>query len=229
MVDKKKDPKIEELLEVGAHFGYASARRHPSTKKYILGSKNKVEIFDLEKTVEKLEEAKTYIAELAGGKKTILFISSKGETRDIVRNVAESVDMPYVAGRWIGGTITNFEQIRKQVEKLTTLKDQKEKGELGKYTKKERLMIDRDIERLEEMFSGIVGMNKVPDAVLIIDPKQEKTAISEAMQKEIPIIALANSDCNISDINYPVPANDSARASIEYIVKDLISAYKSTK
>ncbi|MCI5108476.1 MAG: 30S ribosomal protein S2 [Candidatus Pacebacteria bacterium] len=226
MVDKKKDPKIEELLQVGAHFGYASQRRHPSVAKYILGSKNKVEIFDLEKTVLELEEVKKVIAEAAEKKKRILFASSKGEAREIIRKAAESIDMPYVAGRWIGGTITNFDQIKKQVEKLVTLSEQKEKGELGKYTKKERLMIDRDIERLQEMFSGIVGMNKTPDLLFVVDPKQEKTAVSEAVQKGIPVIALSNSDCDISIIDYPIPANDSARASIEYILKDLVSAYK---
>lgn len=216
---------VEELMGLGAHFGYASARRHPSTKKYILGSKNKVEIFDLEKTAEKLAEAQEAVKEMGASGKTILFVSSKGEARSIVKQAAESIDMPYVAGRWIGGTITNFEQIRKRVVKLVDLMDQKEKGQLGKYTKKERLMIDREIERLNSMFEGIVSMAKTPDAIFVVDSKQEKIAVDEARQKGIPVIAIASSDCDLSLVDYAVPANDSSQKSIDFITKKLVEAY----
>jgi len=225
----KKDGIVEELMNVGAHFGYASSRRHPSVKNYILGSKNKVEIFDLEKTAQKLAEAEKAMESFGAVGKTILFATSKGEAREIVKKAAESIAMPYVVGRWIGGTITNFEQIRKRVQKLIDLTDQKEKGQLGKYTKKERLMIDRDIEKLTAMFDGIVDMTKIPDALFVIDSKQENTAVLEANQKHIPVFALASSDCDLSLVAHAVPANDSAQKSIEFITKRLVSAYLNGK
>lgn len=217
---------VEELMGLGAHFGYASARRHPSTKKYILGSKNKIEIFDLEKTATKLAEAEAFMKDLGASGKTVLFVSSKGEARGIVKKEAESIEMPYVNGRWIGGTITNFEQIRKRVVKLIDLTDQKEKGQLGKYTKKERLMIDREIEKLTLMFGGIVSMAKHPDAVFVVDSKQEKIAVEEARQKGIPVIAISSSDCDLSLVDYAIPANDSAQKSIDFITKKLVEAYQ---
>lgn len=220
---------VKELMDVGAHFGYASARRHPSVKNFILGSKNKVEIFDLEKTATKLAEAEKAMQDLGSAGKTILFVTSKGEAREVIKNAAESIDMPHVAGRWIGGTITNFEQIRKRVQKLIDLMDQREKGQLGKYTKKERLMIDRDIEKLTEMFGGIISLAKVPDAVFVVDSKQEDIAVQEANQKAIPVFALASSDCDLSLVAHPVPANDSARKTIEFVTKKLVAAYEEGK
>ena len=224
-----KNSIVEELMSVGAHFGYASARRHPSTKKYILGSKNKVEIFNLDKTAEKLSEAEKAMEILGLEGKTVLFVTSKGEARSIIQNAAESIGMPFVAGRWIGGTITNFEQIRKRVQKLIDLLDQKERGQLGKYTKKERLMIDREIEKLTGMFEGILPMAKLPDALFVIDSKQEDIAVTEAVQKQIPVFALASSDCDLSVIDHVVPANDSAQKSIEFVTKKLVTAYQEGK
>lgn len=220
---------VAELMNVGAHFGYASARRHPSVKKFILGSKNKVEIFDLEKTATKLAEAEKAMQDLGASGKTVLFVTSKGEARDIIKHAAESIDMPHVAGRWIGGVITNFEQIRKRTQKLIDLTEQKEKGQLGKYTKKERLMIDREIDKLEEMFGGIVSMAKLPDAIFVVDSRQEDIAVQEANQKDIPVFALASSDCDLSLVQHPIPANDSARNTIEFVTKKLVTAYEEGK
>lgn len=220
---------VKELMDVGAHFGYASARRHPSVKNFILGSKNKVEIFDLEKTATKLAEAEAAIQELGAENKVVLFVTSKGEAREVIKTAAEATEMPYVAGRWIGGTITNFEQIRKRVQKLIDLTDQKDKGQLGKYTKKERLMIDREIERLSEMFGGILSMTKTPDAVFVIDSKQEDIAVQEANQKGIPVFALASSDCDLSLVQHPIPANDSAQKTIDLVTKKLVAAYQGGK
>lgn len=220
---------IEQLFEIGAHFGYASARRHPSVKPYILGTKNKVEIFDLEKTIDLFDSAKQAMKKFGSEGKTVLFVGSKGEARDIIKTSAESIDMPFVAGRWIGGTITNFVEIRKRVQKLIDLTLQKEKGLLTKYTKKERLMIDRDVEKLSQMFEGLLSMNKLPDAVVVVDSKQEKITVDEAQQKSITTFAIAGSDCDISSITYPITANDSARKSIEFFIKGLVSAYEEGK
>ena len=217
---------IEELFNVGAHYGYKKTRRHPSTSGYIFGVKNTIEIFDLEKTYHKLQDAKTLVSELASNNKQILFVSSKAEAEEALRGGAEAIDMPYVAGRWIGGTLTNFDQIRKRVNRLEEIRAQKEKGELDKYTKHERLLMDREAADLEETFGGLVRMNNLPGAVFVIDPKQEAAAVREAQKLSIPIVALANSDCDVSDITYPVPANDSNIKSIAYFVEQIVAAYK---
>jgi small subunit ribosomal protein S2 len=177
---KANNPIIDSMFKAGAHFGFSKTRRHPTITPYIFGAKNKVEIFDLEKTSELLNKALAFVANLARESKSILFIGGKSEARNSIKNSALSINMPYVDGRWIGGTLTNFPQIRKRVEKLERLNSEKEKGELAKYTKKERLLIDREIANLERFFSGIVSLKDLPKAVFIIDPKKEKIAVKEA-------------------------------------------------
>ncbi len=221
-----ENPSIKALFDVGAHFAYARARRHPTAVPYLFGAKNRVEIFDLGETHKKLEEAKNYVSALAATGKQILFVASKFEARDALRQGAESIGMPYVAGRFIGGTITNFPQIRKRVEKLERLLSERESGELAKYTKKERLLIDREIDKLSLMFGGIVPMKSLPAALFVIDPKREHIAVAEARYAGIPVIALANSDCNLKEVTYPIPANDSAKASITHVVTDIVAAYR---
>lgn len=223
--EQASDPVIGALFKVGAHYGYAKTRRHPSTAPYILGVKNRVEIIDLEKTKELLEKAKAFVATLAAGGKTILFVGGKHEASDAVQAGATEAGMPYVSGRWIGGTLTNFSQIRSRVDKLLDLKAKREQGELAKYTKKEQLLISRDIEKLEELFSGLVGLKAVPAALFIVDPKEEKTAASEALRLKIPVVALASSDCDVSDIAYPIVANDSSMGSIRHFVHEIVKAY----
>ncbi len=223
---KKDNKTIEQMFEAGAHFGYSKTKRHPSVKKYIFGSKNRVEIFDLEKTAEALEEAKDFVKDLASNGKQILLVSGKGEAKEAVKKGAQAIGMPYVAGRWIGGTITNSTEINKRVARFQKLSDDKEKGLLGKYTKKERLLIDREIEKLDTKFSGLTALKGMPGAIFVIDPKHEEIAVSEAVQKGIPVIALANSDCNIADIKYPIPANDSSKLSIQFFVEKIVNAYE---
>lgn len=220
---------IEEMFKVGAHYGYAKRRRHPSVIPFIFGIKNNVEIFDLEKTNEALEEAKKFARELAEKGKMILFVSSKAEAKEAIKAAADSVQMPFVAGRWKGGTLTNFEEIRKRVIKLDDLTSKRDSGELAKYTKKERLMIDREIESLEEEFSGLNLMTRLPDALYIIDADHEEIALKEAVALSIPIISLSNSDCDYTRIDYPIPGNDSNRHSIAYFTNAIAEAYKAAR
>ena len=217
---------IDSLFSVGAHFGFAKSRRHPSAKPFIFGIKNKVEIFDLEKTEIALDKALEFVKEIGAKKGTILFVGGKNEARGAIEKGAESLNQPYVSGRWIGGTLTNFPEIKKRVAKMEDLLSQKEKGELVKYTKKERLLIDRDIAKMHKMFSGIVSMKNVPSALFIVDTRQEVTAVKEAKTLNIPVISLSGSDCDLSDSLYPIPANDSAKASIEFFVTKVVEAYK---
>ena len=225
----KNDDIIEAMFKAGAHFGYQKSRRNASVAAYIYGTKNKTEIIDLEKTVEMLETAKNFITELAKAGKQILFVGGKNEARNTVKIAAMSVDMPYVTGRWIGGTITNAIEIKKRVAKFEDLQKQKEKGELSKYTKKEKMLIEKEIENLDEMFSGIVGMKDLPKALFVIDPRKENIAVSEAKKAGIPVIALANTDCNIKEIDYPIVANDASVSSIALFVSEITKAYKAGK
>lgn len=225
----KTDQNLDELFKVGAHFGFGKSRRHPSSTPYIFGSKNRIDIFDLEKTHENLEKACNFVAELAAMNATILFVGGKNEAQDIIREEAEKIAQPYLAGRWIGGTLTNFPEIRKRIDIMLNLLSQKEKGELIKYTKKERILIDRKIEKLQKMFGGIKDMNALPKALFIVDPRFEETALKEARSLNIPVVALCGSDNNITHIDYPILANDSNILSIRFFVDKIAEAYKKAK
>jgi small subunit ribosomal protein S2 len=220
---------IDAMFKAGAHFGYQKSRRDASTTSFIFGTKNKVEIIDLEKTFEQLEKAEEFISNLAKAGKQILFVGGKSEAKGAIKIGAMSIDMPYVDGRWIGGAITNFSEIKKRVAKFEDLQKQKEKGELTKYTKKERLLIDREIANLDEMFSGIVSMKDMPKAMFVIDPKKENIAVAEARKAGIPVIAVANTDCNIKDIDFPIVANDASTSSIAFFVSEIVKTYKAGK
>lgn len=220
------DCNLDEFFKAGAHFGFGKSRRHPSVTSYIFGSKNRTDIFDLEKTQHLLQKAADFVSSLATTKSVILFVGGKNEAQRIIKEIAEKIGMPYVASRWIGGTLTNFLEIRKRIDMMSDLLSQKEKGELAKYTKKERLLIDRKIEKLRKMFEGIKNMTALPKALFILDPRYEETALKEARGLNIPIIALCGSDNNIANIDYPILANDSNIASIEFFVSKIAEAYK---
>ncbi len=222
-----KEKLIERMFTIGAHFGYSKSRRHPSTKPYIFGAKNKVEIFDLEKTSDLLLLAKEYVSTLATTGRKVLFVGGKNEAHDAVVSGAKAIGMPYASARWIGGTISNFPQMRKRMNRLEELKADRASGALAKkYIKKELLMIDREIERLEANFAGLVSLAELPAALFVIDPKKEHIAVKEARDARIPIIALMNSDCDASDIDYPIVANDATALSIKFFVEEIVAAYK---
>ena len=217
---------ITDMFAAGAHFGYTRSRRHPSAVPFIFGAKNGVEIFDLEKTSVSLNTAKEFIKSLTKGGKQILFVGTKNEGKKAVELGASTIDMPFVAERWVGGVLTNFTEIKQRAAKLEDLRSKREKGELAMYTKKERLLIDKDIERLEKNFGGIVSMKELPIALVVIDPKKESIAVKEAQVIGIPVVALANMDCNIKEVNHPVPGNDSSVSSISFFIEEITKAYK---
>ncbi|MBU6390430.1 30S ribosomal protein S2, partial [Patescibacteria group bacterium] len=200
----KDDATVRAMFAAGAHFGFARGRRHPTVAPFMFGVKNRVEIFDLEKTAGLLEKTLDYVKTLGREGKMILFVGGKNEARDAIKNAAVSIGMPYVAGRWIGGTLTNFKQIRSRVEKFLDLTEKREKGELTKYTKKEQLLIDREIKNLERFFSGLIPMKELPKALFVIDSRHEKTAVAEARKIGIPVAALLSSDCDLSEVAYPI-------------------------
>lgn len=219
------NPIIDKLFAAGAHFGYAPSRRHPSVSSYIFGSKGGMELFDLEQTASLLEGALSYIKSLAAERKTILFVGGKAEAREQLKRAAEKLGAPYCHGRWIGGSLTNFSEIKKRLGRLEELVSLREKGELTKFTKLERLLIDREIADLELMFGGLRGMTKLPDALFVIDPRKESGAVAEAAQLNIPVIAVMNSDCDRKNIAYPIPANDASRDTLTLILDEATRAY----
>ena len=225
-VKKTNDKNIEALFSVGAHYAYSRSRRHPSAEPYIFGVKNRVEIFDLEKTEEKIREAESFFEELGKKRGVILFVGGKNEARKPIKEHASRIGQPYVAGRWVGGTITNFSQINKRVQRLDELEEQKEKGALDKYTKKERLLMDREIESLKKNFEGVRNLEGIPGALFVVDIGKEHTAIREAKHKNIPVIAISNSNCDLSKADISIPCNDSVQRSIDHVVSRITDAYE---
>ena len=226
MTKTSASPVVDELFKAGAHYAYPKARRHPSSRPHLFGAKGNVELFDLEKTAVSLEKAASFIEGIGALGKQVVFAASKLEARLPVRMTAEALGLPYVSGRWVGGTFSNFGVIKKRIEHLEKLTEDREKGSLIKYTKLERLMIDREIKRLEETFGGLRGMRSLPAALIVVDPKHEKNAVAEADILGIPVVAIANSDCDMTGVSYAIPANDANRASITLLLSKLAEAYK---
>ncbi len=220
---------IDAMFKVGAHFGYSRARRHSSVKTALFGAKNGVDIIDLEKTAVQLSRAIEFVSGLSKEGKNILFVGSKNEVRDIVEAAARSIDMPFVVERWIGGTFTNFSEIKKRILYMKDLSDKTTKGELEKYTKKERLLLERELESLKTNFGGLCSLDNLPSALFVVDPREENIAVVEAMKMNIPVVALLNSDCNMNEIDYPIVANDAAVPSVTHFVNEIRDAYRAGK
>lgn len=217
---------IDKMVAVGAHYGYSKTRRHPSLSSFIFATKNKTDIIDVEKTAILLKEAEEFIKSLGAGNKTVLFVGAKPEAKEIIKRVAESLNMPYVVERWIGGTISNFSEIKKRIAELETYNKENKDGGLEKYTKKERVVMAKKMERLAKYYSGLFNLKKAPDALFIIDPKKEHIAETEARKSNIPVVALLNSDTNIKNISYPIVANDTGMPSISFFADAVANAYK---
>ena len=216
---------IEEMFRSGVHYGYSKSRRHPSISPYIFTTKNGVDIINIEKTQELLEKALETVSKFAASGKTILFIGTKPEARQQIVETALALNMPYVSERWVGGALTNFPEIKKRIVKLLDLRSQKEKNELDKYTKKEQLLIDKEMDDMTKNFQGLTGITKTPDAIFVVDSKKEHIAVTEARKMNLPIIALLNTDCNLKEIQYPIIANDASISSITFFLSKIKEAY----
>ncbi|MFA5095350.1 MAG: 30S ribosomal protein S2 [Candidatus Paceibacterota bacterium] len=217
---------VEKMFEAGTHYGYGKSRRHPSVSSHIYATKNNGDIIDLEKTSIQLARAAEFVKSLGAQNKTILFVGTKPEAREVIKNTALSLNMPYVNVRWIGGTLSNFTEIKKRITELENYNKENAEGELEKYTKKERVVLAKKMEKLSKYYGGLLGLKKVPDVLFIIDSKAEHIAATEAQKSSIPVIALANSDSNIKDIDYPIVGNDSGIPSIKLFTASIASAYK---
>lgn len=225
-IKENSDTIIEKMFRAGAHYGYSKTRRHPSVSKYIYATKHKGDIIDLEKTSAALQRASEFVKSLGATGKTVLFVGTKPEAKNITQKVAVSLNMPYVSERWIGGTLSNFTEIKKRITELENYRKDSADGELNKYTKKERVLLAKKMEKLERYYAGLVGLNKTPDALFIIDGRAEHIAATEATSKDVPIIALVNSDSNIRGIEYPIVGNDASMPSIKFFAEAIADAYK---
>ncbi|NCF75144.1 MAG: 30S ribosomal protein S2 [Xanthomonadaceae bacterium] len=221
-----KKIELSEMLKAGLHFGHSTSKWHPKMEPYIFTSRNGIHIINLEKTADCLEKALKFLRNLSSKGGVILFLGSKPQIKSILKQSALDAKMPYVADRWLGGTITNFAVIYKSIKKYILLKNQKEKQEWKKYKKKEQLNLEKELEKLEKKFGGIEMLKKIPDAIFIIDSKNEKIAIAEAKTKKIPIVALCDTNINPEGIDYVIPGNDDSIKGVQMILDFVVSAVK---
>jgi len=219
---------LDELIESGAHFGHQTKRWNPKMEEYLYGQEEGVHIFDLTKTKPLIEEALSFLAKSVKEGKKVLILGTKKQIKDKVAETATKVGMPYVNERWLGGTISNFSQIKRSIDKMEEMKENLATGFYNKYTKKERLLIDREIDRLEKFFGGIKSLTGTPDILFVIDTKREAAAIHEASSKKIPIVGVVDSNADPDLIDYPIPMNDDASRGLEYLL-DLLAGAISEK
>ncbi|HJY98200.1 MAG TPA: 30S ribosomal protein S2 [Patescibacteria group bacterium] len=209
---------LEELLQSGAHFGHQTRRWNPKMEEYLYGSENGVHIFDLTKTKPMLEEALAFLTKSASEGKTILILGTKKQIKEKVIEVAGEAGVPFVSERWLGGTISNFPQMKRSLKKLEEMKANMVSGAYNKFTKKERLLIDREITRLERFFGGISTLEGVPEVLFVIDTKREAGAVREASGKKIPVVGVVDSNADPDMVDYPIPMNDDASKALEYVL-----------
>lgn len=209
---------VKKLLEAGAHFGHQSRRWNPKMAPYLYGIQDGVHVFDLIKTKKLLVEALKVLRDSAKGRKAILIVGTKKQAKDKVREVAQATGCFFVNERWLGGTLTNFDQIKKSTKKLSDMKKKMDAGEYKQFTKKERLLAEREIARLERFFGGVAGMENLPDVMVIIDTKRGIGAAKEARSKGIEIVGIVDSNSDPTLVDYPIPMNDDATKALDYVL-----------
>lgn len=219
-----KIPTVLEMLETGMHFGHRTTRWHPKMKPYLFGERQGVHVINLEITAEKLKEALEFVRDLSMHNRTILFLGTKRQAQSIIKAEAERCGMPYITGGWIGGLLTNFDEIGKLLERYRRMKSERENGEWEKFTKKERVRLEDDFRKKDLTLSGIAQLKKLPDAMFAVDLRIEKTAIEEARKTKMPVVAIVDSNVNPELVTHPIPANDDAVKSIALITKFIADA-----
>ena len=219
--DKDFNINPEEMAQVGLQFGHRTSRINPKMKPYIYGVRNSVHLIDLEKTAQNLKEALKFIQKIISEDKILLLIGTKIQIKDLVKNIAKDCNLPYINERWLGGTFTNFKTIKKRIEYFKELEERKEKGELAKYTKKERADMDKELKNLEIKFGGIKELKGLPDAIFVLDMKKDALAVNEAIKKGVIVIGIADTNIDPTLADYPIPANDDAISSVKYILEKM--------
>lgn len=216
---KKVEVSLKELLETGAHFGHQARRWNPRMAEYLYGVEEGVHVFDLPKTKACLEEALEHLKQAATDGKVILLLGTKKQIKDKLIEVGQTTGCPYVAERWLGGILTNFEEIKKRIKKLADMKAKMAAGDYAEYTKKERLLIDREIARMNRFLSGLSTLEKLPDILFIVDTHKEIGAVKEAIKANIETVGIVDSNADPNLVDYPIPMNDDASKALEYVLE----------
>jgi small subunit ribosomal protein S2 len=215
---------MKELLEAGVHFGHQTRRWNPKMKQYIFGSRNGIHIIDLQKTVKLFNEISEFVTRTVADGYSVLFVGTKKQAHDAVIEESERCGMYHVINRWLGGTLTNFQTIKKSIARLKELENMKLDGSINRYTKKEALRMERELEKLERNIGGIKDMDELPGAIFIVDPKREHIAVQEVKKLGIPVIAITDTNCDPDDIDYIIPGNDDAIRSIRLLCSKIADA-----
>jgi len=222
-------PTAHQLLEAGVHFGHKTSKWNPKMKPYIFNIRGGIYIIDLEKSLAKLKEAVDFVVEVVQRGGEIIFVGTKPTAKNIVKEAAQEVGMPYVCERWLGGTLTNFKTISKRLEYYRELSRKIEEGELQHYTKKEQLRFKKELEDLKKKVEGIKNLTKLPEAVFVIDPERDKIAIREAKRIGLKTIAICDVNADPTSVSLPIPGNDDAAPAIKIIVDTIVEAIKKAK
>ena len=215
---------MKQLLEAGVHFGHQTRRWNPKMAPYIFTERNGIYIIDLQKTVRKLEEAYMFVRDLSAEGKSVLFVGTKKQAQDSIREEATRAGAHYVNARWLGGMMTNFNTIRGRIARLTQLKKMEEDGTFDLLPKKEVIKLRHEIEKLEKFLGGIKDMEKLPGALFIVDPRKEKIAVAEARKLGIPIVAIVDTNCDPDEVDYVIPGNDDAIRAVKLIASTMANA-----
>ncbi|MCK4805641.1 MAG: 30S ribosomal protein S2 [Candidatus Pacebacteria bacterium] len=228
---EEKQPSIQEveMEKAGLHYGHKKTRNHPKAAYFTLKSSTELSFINLDETAKALEAALNFIKEIIEKGDTILFVGTIPGAKNGIEKLAKKYDFPYVTNRWLGGTLTNFKTFNERIKYLKELEEKKKSGEWQKYTKHERRELEEEMAKLEEQFVGLKDTSKLPDVLFIVDPKIHDTAAKEARIIKIPIVAILDTDDDPTSINYPIPANDSAKSSIDYILDQVDQAIKQVK
>ncbi len=220
---------LKQLLEAGVHFGHQARRWNPKMKPFIYTERDGIHVIDLTQTVSRLDQAVDYVKDLVASGGEIIFLGTKRQAQEIVKAEAERVGAMYLNERWVGGLLTNFEAVHKNIKHLRDLREQREKKELEYLTKKEQLLIDREISKMEKVIGGIDRLEKLPEAIFVIDAKKEDNAVREAQKTGVKVVAIADTNCDPTLIDYPIPGNDDAIKAIELLTKAIADAYAEGK
>ena len=215
---------MKQLLEAGVHFGHQTRRWDPKMAEYIFQARNGIHIIDLQKTSKKLDEAYAFMKEQAEEGKTVLFVGTKKQAQECMKDAAQMSGMYYVNQRWLGGMLTNFGTIRKRVERLKELETMQEDGTFDVLPKKEVILLKKEMEKLEKNLGGIKDMTEIPGVLFVVDPKKERIAILEARKLGIPVVGLIDTNCNPEDLDYPIPGNDDAIRAVKLIADTMANA-----
>jgi len=215
---------MKQLLEAGVHFGHQTRRWNPKMAEYIFTERNGIYIIDLQKTVKKIEEAYYFVREVAMNGDSVLFVGTKKQAQDSIKEEAERCNMYYVNARWLGGMLTNFKTIRKRIDRLAQLKQMEEDGTFDLLPKKEVIKLRSEREKLEKFLGGIKDMKELPGALFVVDPRKEKIAVSEARKLGIPVVAIVDTNCDPDEVDYVIPGNDDAIRAVKLITSKIADA-----